>query len=91
MAKHCHDCKCSLSFYNYCPFENLKLFIQVFQALHYDRTLASKRVRIFWVVFGFVERSQTLGEISNADIVLLLFGKYFHRYGLKLIVIMSIY
>ncbi|KIJ29321.1 hypothetical protein M422DRAFT_269273 [Sphaerobolus stellatus SS14] len=26
----------------------------VFQALHYDRTLASKRVRMFWIVFGVV-------------------------------------
>ncbi|KAF8516700.1 OPT superfamily oligopeptide transporter [Hysterangium stoloniferum] len=26
----------------------------VFQALHYDRTLASKRVKMFWIVFGVV-------------------------------------
>ncbi|KAI0266258.1 OPT superfamily oligopeptide transporter [Gloeopeniophorella convolvens] len=26
----------------------------VFQALHYDRSLASKRVKVFWIVFGVV-------------------------------------
>ncbi|KZW00642.1 OPT superfamily oligopeptide transporter [Exidia glandulosa HHB12029] len=37
-----------------CWWPNIVTTATVFQALHYERTLASKRVRMFWVAFGAI-------------------------------------
>lgn len=37
-----------------CWWPNVITSASVFQALHYERTLASKRVRMFWIAFGAI-------------------------------------
>lgn len=37
-----------------CWWPNVVTTATVFQALHYERTLASKRVKMFWIAFGAI-------------------------------------